>query len=92
MSKKSKKGKKKIPLPPLSASKIDYLTTNKYDVEDDGFWSWFFEDIETGATSFLCLNEKEPIPEKFQNYLSILRDEFLKEVDDDDCLEIENDL
>ena len=91
MSKKSKKYKKQISLP-LSADKIEYLLTNKYDMDDEGFWLWFFEETEKGGTNILCLDQKEPIPEKFVFYINIIRDEFSKDVDSENCLEIENDL
>lgn len=95
MSKKSKKTKKPKPPPPsiLKASDISSYILQKYEVKDSDFWKWLFKDCPIGNNNFLSLNaDKCSVPFENMQYYFIIKDEFINDADEEDCLEIENDL
>jgi hypothetical protein len=96
MSNKSKKTKKPKPkeIAILSAAEIEKYVRLKYDVDDNGFWNWFFGECPWGDTNLLSLHEDDYdiIQPKMKTYFNILKDDFLPDADEELCLEIENDL
>lgn len=98
MSKKSRKIKKSKfqNKQTLLASEIDYFIKNKFDIEDNGFWDWFFNGVGSGETNILSLTDGVFIQPHIREYYRILRQEFSDQAEDDinnhPCIEIENDL
>lgn len=94
MSKKSKKIKKpKVQeVKVFSASNIENYIRVKFNVDDNGFWIWFFGECPWGETNFLSLVDDDIISNKFKAYYNLIKSEFLPDVDDENCIEIKNDL
>lgn len=94
MSKKYKKQKEKQ-FDKVSANHIDYVLSNKYELDDENsFWLWLFENISNGETLFLSFNQKDvaQYPIEHQQYLSFISEEFSSDIDEANFLEIENDI
>lgn len=97
MSRKSKKLKKpKLrEVKVLSANEIENYTRIKFNVDDNGFWLWFFSKCPWGETNLLSFNDNDNIyiiSNKFKEYYYLLKKEFLPDVNDMSCIEIKNDL
>lgn len=96
MSKKSKKLKKpkfkKTSF--LSAKEIKNYIHTKFDTDNDEFWGWFFSECPWGSTNLLSFDDADTdiIHSKFKEYYNILKTEFMPDVDEESCIEIENDL
>lgn len=95
MSKKYKKKKQSKPkeIVVISADNIEKYIRLKYEIDDDGFWIWFFSDCPFRSTNILSLDlNKNNIPLKCLNYFKIIAEDFEPDAGEDGCLEIENDL
>jgi hypothetical protein len=95
MSKKSKHKKTKPhEVSILKASDIESYIRLKYEVDDNGFWTWFFHDCPLGETRYLGLrpNDYDIVSNKLFEYYKIIVDDFILDADEEGCLEIENDL
>jgi hypothetical protein len=88
MAKKSKK-QNQLELKIIGAEEIDYYLNNKFELSNDDFWFWFFEDCPKGESNLLENNENV-YPELFRNYVKLIIQEFQEDADDDGILEIEN--
>ena len=94
MSKKSKKIKKPKPedIKILSANEIEYYIRHKFELSNHKFWQWFFSECPFGETTLLSFAEDMYYPKEYYSYVKIIKDEFEEYLDDELCLEIENDL
>lgn len=92
-----KKSKYKKPKPKevsvLSADEMETYIRLKYEVDDEGFWTWFFSECPWGETNILLINSNEQhFPNECKNYYNIIVSDFGPDADEEGCLEIENDL
>lgn len=99
MSKNVKRKKFKKPKPRevciLSANEIENYIRLKYDVDDNGFWKWFFSECSWGDINLLGLHEEDIediIQPNHREYVSIIKEDFIDDADEESNLEIENDL
>ena len=89
--KKPKKKKKEL----LSANDVrDYLS-NKFGLDCDPFWDWFFSESSYGDTNLLSMDLNDVFDRSWLDYIKIIKNEFYNSDEDefdDFSLEIENDL
>jgi hypothetical protein len=89
--KKPKSKKKEI----LKASDIKNYLRNKFDLECDEFWDWFFEGSTYGDVNVLSMNVNDVFKKSFVKYIKTIKNEFYfsnEDEFDDYSLDIENDL
>lgn len=93
MSRKSRKPKAQEAKVFSAENMANYLRI-KFDVDDNGFWDWFFSECPWGETNFLSLddNDIDIIANKFKSYYNLIKTEFLPDADEQASIQIKNDL
>lgn len=86
--KKPKPKKKEV----LSASNVKDYLRNKFDLNCDDFWDWFFSECDYGDTNFLSMDIDDVFEKSWLEYIKTIKDEFHDKKEDEYNLEIENDL
>jgi hypothetical protein len=78
----------------LSAQEVKKFISNKYRTNDPEFWKDLFSECPWGETTLLPFNKEEDnnLWMRYSKYVYLLEKEFHQYMDDEYCVEIENDL